>query len=523
MYSYEERVKAVELYVKCGLRASVVMRELGYPSKNTLKAWYREFSHTGRIKSSQERRPRYTEKQRKLAIAHYLSTGKSISFTIRVLGYPSKDLLLKWIREDLPGERDKVISSSGLKCFSNEQKIRAVLKSCDLSTSVSELSKNIGVSRETIYHWKRQFLTEGGSITMSKKREQSSSKEQKNLSKMSSILEELETIRKEVEELEAQKHQLQLEVDVLKMTAEIIKKEQGVNPQDQRNSEKAAMIDALRQKYSLKELLEIFSIAKSSYCYQQRVRRAGDRYAVLREKIREIFESAQGRYGYRRIHMKLKRLNIAISEKVIRKIMREESLHVSRKKRRKYNSYRGEISAPVPNIIQRDFSANKPNTKWLSDITEFNLPTGKVYLSPIIDCFNGLPVSWSIGTSPDADLVNSMLDEAIVQLSADEKPIVHTDRGCHYQWPGWIQRMEAADLTRSMSKKGCSPDNSACEGFFGIVKNELFYNKNWTGVSVIEFISQLNDYLHWYCKDRIKLSLGGMSPLEYRQSLGLLA
>lgn len=191
-------------------------------------------------------------------------------------------------------------------------------------------------------------------------------------------------------------------------------------------------------------------------------------------------------------------------------------------KRKKYSSYLGEISPAVPNVIGRNFHADKPNLKWLTDITEFHIPTGKVYLSPIIDCFDGF-VSWTIGTSPDADLVNTMLDEAINTLKTDEHPLIHSDRGSHYRWPGWIERMEKAWLTRSMSKKGCSPDNSACEGFFGRLKNEMFYNRKWDSVSIDEFISILDIYIHWYAESRIKLSLGGLSPLQYRKALGYTA
>ena len=113
-----------------------------------------------------------------------------------------------------------------------------------------------------------------------------------------------------------------------------------------------------------------------------------------------------------------------------------------------------------------------------------------------------------------------MLDQAIATLKDGEKPIVHSDRGCHYRWPGWIDRMEYTGLTRSMSEKGCSPDNAACEGFFGHLKNEMFYNRSWQGVSTKEFIAILNDYLIWY-REKLKLSLGGLSPMEYRRSLGL--
>lgn len=121
----------------------------------------------------------------------------------------------------------------------------------------------------------------------------------------------------------------------------------------------------------------------------------------------------------------------------IKQIEEEEHLEVRITKRKRYSSYMGEISPAVANKINRDFHSSKPNEKWLTDITEFNIGEKKVYLSPIIDCFDGLPVTWTIGTSPNAELVNTMLDNAIAQLDDGEKPIVHSDRGCHYRWPGW--------------------------------------------------------------------------------------
>ena len=247
-----------------------------------------------------------------------------------------------------------------------------------------------------------------------------------------------------------------------------------------------------------------------------------DKYTLLRVRVIELFTENKGRYGYRRIHALLKRENIIVSEKVIRRIMKEEQLVVKIKRTRKYNSYQGEISPAVDNLINRNFSASKPNEKWLTDITEFAIPAGKVYLSPIVDCFDGLLVNWNISTSPDALLVNSMLDDAAKLLSVGEKPIIHSDRGVHYRWPGWIDRMEKNGFIRSMSKKGCSPDNSACEGVFGRIKNEMFYNADWSGVNISEFIGILNDYLYWYNEKRIKKSLGYLSPIEYRHRLGLV-
>jgi putative transposase len=147
-----------------------------------------------------------------------------------------------------------------------------------------------------------------------------------------------------------------------------------------------------------------------------------------------------------------------------------------------------------------------------------------VYLSPMIDCFDGLVVSWSISTRPDAELVNTMLDAAIQTVTnGSERPVVHSDRGGHYRWPGWLSRIAEAQLARSMSRKACSPDNAACEGFFGRLKNEFFYSRDWLSTTIEEFVGALDTYVRWYNEVRVKISLGCCSPVEYRNRLGIAA
>ena len=129
------------------------------------------------------------------------------------------------------------------------------------------------------------------------------------------------------------------------------------------------------------------------------------------------------------MHAALGRRQLSLSEKVVQRLMKQESLIVTAYKKRRYGSYHGEISPAPENLTNRDFYADTPNEKWLTDITEFQIPVGKVYLSPVIDCFDGLVVSWTIGTRPDSDLVNTMLDAAIdtVATSAN-RPVIHSDR-----------------------------------------------------------------------------------------------
>ena len=393
--------------------------------------------------------------------------------------------------------------------YSYKQKTQAVIDLCSRKTSAKNVADTHETSKVSLYKWKKQLAPEKTTKV--------------NKINKQPLLDDTDTLSEEVSNLKKQIHQLQLERDILEKANEILKKDQGINLQSLTNKEKTLLIDALKDNYSLTEMLKQLSIVRSSYFYHVKAIKRPEKYTVLRNLVKEIFHENKSRYGYRRIHIAVRHTGPQVSEKIIRRIMTEEQLKVISKKNRKYTSYKGEISPAVKNVIKRDFKAKVPNMKWLTDITEFRLPAGKVYLSPIIDCFDGLVVSWTIGSNPNSELVTSMLDTAILSLAEDENPIVHSDRGAHYRWPGWISRMKDAHLTRSMSKKGCSPDNAACEGFFGRLKNGMYYNRNWIDTSIEDFIIELDSYIRWYNNKRIKIALGGLSPIEFRKSLGIVA
>jgi transposase InsO family protein/transposase-like protein len=515
-------MRAVKLYIQYDFSLASVIHELGYPNNpKSLKSWYIEFRDNGFL--HEERSfdyHKYTPEQKRIAIEHFIQHGKCVSRTVRALGYPSRPLLYEWIKEECPDLLGGCKRRNSLVYLSQEEKEQAVIDLCSRTGPARIVAEKYGTSKESLYYWKNKLLPKEYSPAMAKKQEPLTREEAE--SQIAELKAEVAQLTQQAEDLKRQVHQLDLEKCILEKAAEVLKKGQGISIPTLTNREKAIVINALRKQFRLKELLKSIQMAKSSYCYQVLAMNT-DRYKELRDTIHSAFDEANGRYGYRRIRAVITSDGSTVSEKVVRRIMKEEGLNVRSIKRKKYNSYKGEISPEVPNILQRNFHADKPNEKWLTDITEFHIPAGKIYLSPIIDCFDGLPVSWTIGTSPDAELVNAMLDEALLTLSDDEKPIIHSDRGCHYRWPGWIERMESAGLTRSMSKKGCSPDNSACEGFFGRLKNEMFYGISWLGVSISDFIAELDRYIQWYAEKRIKLSLGGMSPLDYRRSLGLIA
>jgi transposase InsO family protein/transposase-like protein len=503
-------MKAVRLYIKYDFSAADTVRELGYPSRIMLVRWYREYQETGELHRQYTREPRHAPEQMQAAVDYYLNHGRSISRTVRAMGYPSRETLREWIDQLAPGKRKINIKRSSGVHFSKGQKKSAVIELCAREGAAASVAERLGTSSSSLYKWKKELLGERDIKAMRESSRRTIPKDR------NALLAELESLDKQI-------YRKQLELDILNEAVEIVKKDRGIDPRKLANREKAGLIDALRAKYPLNELLAMMDMSKSSYFYQREAQRRPDKYTALRAEMKRVFAESKNRYGYRRIHAVIKDKGIVISEKVIRRIMEEEQLVVPYKKKRGYSSYKGEITPAVDNLVARDFHAAKPNEKWLTDLTEFHIPAGKVYLSPMIDCFDGMAVSWTIGTSPDAELVNTMLDDAMGSLQHGERPIVHTDRGCHYRWPGWISRMEHAGLIRSMSKKGCSPDNSACEGFFGRIKNEMFYYRSWEGVPMAQSVDELDSHLRWYNEERIKMSLGAMSPKAYRQSIGLTA
>lgn len=512
MYSYEDRIRAVELYIRLGKRVRATILQLGYPTKNALKGWHREYEKRLDLPVGFAiRGPKYSQAQKQAAVEHYLTHDRCLSATMRALGYPGRGTLTAWVREALPQARKAIVGVAGRPSYPDALKQAGVIGLCSRQESAQVVAEKFGVCRPTLYNWKNQLLGPEAPPTMKRNRSSPAAPEREELER------QLDSLQRDI-------RQLQIERDLLKKANELLKKGLGVNLQLLSNREKTLLVDALKHLYRLPELLAQLGLARSSYFYHRARVKMVDKYLAVRRSIAEIFELNHRCYGYRRLRASLARQCVIISEKVVQRLMKQESLVVAKPKRRRYGSYLGEISPAPENLINRDFQAGAPNEKWLTDITEFQIPAGKVYLSPIIDCFDGLVISWSIGTHPDAELVNTMLDAAIETVAdSDARPIVHSDRGAHYRWPGWLSRIGDAKLVRSMSRKGCSQDNAACEGFFGRLKTELFYPRDWKATTIEQFVVEVDSYIRWYNEKRIKISLGSLSPIEYRQSLGITA
>ncbi len=455
----------------------------------------------------------YNRKERELALSLYDEFGLTRT-VIDILGYPTKSCLRNWINN-----RDKPFNVKRKPAVHPclQQKLDAI-KRLEAGENQKTIAASLDVTVTTLLNWRREFKEKGIDAIMAKD----------DITLPSPTPEDLAALPDDVEKLKEMCFELKFENDTMKEVVKILKKDPSVDPINLSNKEKTILIDAMRKTYSLSFLANRLNIALSTYHYNRKALNRPDKYADVRTAIREEFKAAGCTRGYRFIYrMLLNRTDIArIGEKKVRQIMAQEGLVVLYTKRAKrYSSYKGEISNAPTNVVQRDFHANAPNELWLTDITEFKLPdeTHKVYLSPIIDCFDGAVISWTAGTSPTAELANTSLKQACLKLKDGQHPVCHSDRGSHYRWDGWIKICNQYGLTRSMSKKGCPPDNAACEGFFGCLKNEFYYSRNWSGVSAEEFIEQLNLWLRYYNEERVKESLGWMSPMEYRKSLGIAA
>lgn len=183
-------------------------------------------------------------------------------------------------------------------------------------------------------------------------------------------------------------------------------------------------------------------------------------------------------------------------------------------RRKKYRSYKGEVGKVAPNLLQRNFSVTKPNLKWVTDVTEFAFPIGKVYLSPILDLYNGEIISYNISQTPNFWQTNDMLDKAFAKIPDNTGLILHSDQGWQYQMKQYQWRLEQKGIRQSMSRKGNCLDNSVMENFFGLLKTEMFYGHQFK--SIAQFIDELEKYIYYYNNKRIKCKLKGLSPVAYR-------
>ena len=304
---------------------------------------------------------------------------------------------------------------------------------------------------------------------------------------------------------------------IFKSWARILKKIESrcSSKEESTTEEKVNVVSELRLTYPLTILLKVSGLAKSVYYYTLSKTDKDSKNKEIIDKIKEIFINNKERYGYRRITLELRNQEYSVNHKKVYRIMIKLGLKPLKRNKRKYSSYKGTVGKIADNLIERDFNAEKPNQKWYTDVTEFNLRGEKCYLSPILDGYNGEIISHNISKSPNLEQINDMLDKGFEGKNL-EGLIFHSDQGWQYQHQSYQQRLKNKGIKQSMSRKGNSMDNGMMENFFGLLKTEMFYDQEDKYKNIDELVLAIDDYINYYNYDRIKVKLKGLSPVNYR-------
>jgi len=433
----------------------------------------------------------YSDEDRKLAL-YVLSKVGSASEAARIVGC-SISTIGAWA--DKAGVLRRTRKSPVQLSFSEKLsflcRLSAGERACDLAAEAN-------VTTAAIYHWRCELKRKGILGIMSKK-------------EIPKKIEEPPDNSDEIKELKAQNHKLELKVAVLEGTLEILKKDPGAETSVLTNLESSALVNSLKTKFALDELLECVGLARSSYYRACAGSLVSDPIGWLKPLVACIFEDTRGRYGSQRIWQKIREKGLVVSEKLVRRAMRELNLHArsSNVRAKKYSSYVAGLPGEAPNLLLvdsardvHDFTASEPNKRIVSDITEFKLDGCKVYLSAMVDLYDGRVVARRAATSPSAALACKTLEDALSKIGGGF--VFHSDRGMHYRTNEWLELCRKNKIIRSMSRKGHSPDNAAMEGFFGRLKVEFFKGQSWSGWSAKAFIEELYRYIDWYNSGRLK-------------------
>ena len=253
-------------------------------------------------------------------------------------------------------------------------------------------------------------------------------------------------------------------------------------------------------------------MARSSFYYHYLANKT-DKYQEVKLQIKAIYHKHKGRYGYRRITDELRKLGTLINHKTVLKLMRNLGLK-SLIRTKKYTSYKGEQGKIAPNVLQRAFKADKPNQKWVTDITEFKVKDKKLYLSPVMDLYNQEIISYESSERPVFNQVIQMLKKAFKTTKDTKDLIFHSDQGWQYQMKQYQVLLKKKGIVQSMSRKGNCLDNAIIENFFGILKSEMFYIQKFNSIEDLK--NEIKQYINYYNNERIKSNLNKMSPIQYR-------
>ncbi|MCV5712488.1 IS3 family transposase, partial [Escherichia coli] len=432
------------------------------------------------------------------AVNHYLAGHAGIISTAKLFQL-SHTSLSHWINLFLL-HGPRALDCRHKRSYSPEDKLCVVLYALGHSESLPRVAARFNIpSHNTVKNWIKGYRKSGNEAFIRRRKEKSMTRSDDTHENEANMT---------PEEMKNELRYLRAENAYLKAMQEHLleKKPPGAG-------EKTKVIRSLRCGHCQSDLLKAAGLARSTLYYQLSLQKAKDKYADVKQLIASIFHEHRGCYGYRRIHCELQKRGLKFSGKTVRKLMQQLGLK-SPVRLKKYRSYRGNMGLAAENILQRQFKAEAPCEKWVTDITEFRAGGQKLYLSPILDLFNGEIVAWETACRPTEELVKRMLNKGLESLAEGEKPLLHSDQGWHYRIKSYQSALADRGLVQSMSRKGNCLDNAAMENFFGHLKEEMYYRRDYRSVEELE--NAVNEYITYWNQKRIKLSLGGLSPVEYR-------
>lgn len=266
-------------------------------------------------------------------------------------------------------------------------------------------------------------------------------------------------------------------------------------------------------------------VPEATYHYHVKQLQKEDPDKEWKKVITELFQKHGGKYGYRRIHLELRGQGYAINHKKVQRIMNELGLKCGKFTRKsRYKSYKGTVGKVAKNRLNRRFNSPIRLQKLVTDVTEFKCTEDqKLYLSPIMDLYNGEIISFGISNRPTLDFVLEPLYETLKLIENEGKyrTTIHSDQGWHYQHKAWVKTLKKNKIFQSMSRKANCADNASMENFFGILKQEMYYGEDL--VPYEELKRKIEEYMDYYNNERIKVKLAGLSPIQYRTQTSLIA
>ena len=278
-----------------------------------------------------------------------------------------------------------------------------------------------------------------------------------------------------------------------------------------RTSVKYMVIYRHKDKYSISEMCRYFDVSRSGYYGYVARMDIPAKDLPLAEKIRECQAECGKTYGYRRVHVWLEKKKIYRNPKTVLRVMQKYGL-LSVIRRKKYRNY-GECLHKYPNLLNRDFSAERPNQKWVTDISYIHTKQGVLYLSIIRDLYDNSIVAYKTGTEQNVNLVLSTIKEAKKKEKVTAELQLHSDQGFQYTSHGYYSLTQSYGITPSMSRRGNPYDNALAENFFSILKTECIYRVKLQTYEEARLL--IGEYIHFYNNQRIQLKTK-LTPLEKR-------